>query len=100
MIIYTVYNTLYVSLQNFARNKHDYTINLIHTEIECNEKDLRLVDGNDVWDGEIGPARSFTIEGRVEICLNGVWGTVCGDGWDSKDTKTVCRQLNLATDCK
>ena len=46
------------------------------------------------------PAGSFTIEGRVEICLNGVWGTVCGIGWDSKDAKIVCRQLNLVTDCE
>jgi hypothetical protein len=43
--------------------------------------EVRLQDGTDISNG------------RVEICLNGVWGSVCNNSWDLKDASVVCTQL-------
>ena len=36
-------------------------------------------------------------EGRVEICLNGYWGTICSNGWNEKDAFVTCKQAGYDT---
>ena len=51
----------------------------------CSTGQLRLAGGN------------IANEGRVEICLNNVWGTVCDDSWRNVEAAVVCQQLGYNT---
>ena len=52
----------------------------------CQNGDVRLVGSSD------------PLRGRVEVCVNQTWGTICEDFWDTNDTSVVCRQLGFAAE--
>ncbi len=49
----------------------------------CSENAVRLADGAD------------SAQGRVEICRDGDWRSICFDSWDFNDAQVVCRQLGF-----
>ena len=49
--------------------------------VQCEDGDVRLVEGESER------------EGRVEVCINKRWGSICSDGWSNEDATTVCIQL-------
>ena len=49
----------------------------------CTTGDIRLIGG-----------RTLT-EGRIEICIEHVWGYICDNEWDVTDANIVCLQLGL-----
>ncbi len=50
----------------------------------CDDEEIRLVGGTQAT------------EGRVEICLDETWGTVCDDMWTSVDAQVACRYLGFS----
>ena len=38
----------------------------------------------------------FRRYGRVEICINQAWNTICDLHWDNNDASVVCRQLGFS----
>ena len=57
---------------------------LTNDRMECSTGSVQLVGGKS------------ESEGRIEVCLNGRWGTVCDNGWDNQDVQVVCRQLGFS----
>ena len=40
------------------------------------------------------------LEGRVEILIGGVWGTICDNTWNDEAATVTCRQLGYPTEGK
>ena len=39
---------------------------------------------------------SYSTIGIVSLCINGTWGTICGDKWDNNDASVVCKHLGYS----
>ena len=52
----------------------------------CTNGETRLMDG---------VTTPTMVDGRLEVCINNAWGTVCGDGmFDVSEAEVACSTLN------
>ena len=58
---------------------------LSFTTAPCTNGDIRIQGGSNRY------------EGRVEICNNNQWGTVCDDSWGTLEARVACRQLGFSS---
>ena len=65
---------------------HNYTA--VTVGILCHDGDVRLANGRQ------------PNEGRVEVCFNETWGTICNYispwGWNISEADVVCKQLGYS----
>ena len=47
----------------------------------CTTGELRLVGGSEIY------------EGRLEVCINQLWGSVCRSSFSTSDIQVACRDL-------
>ena len=62
-------------------------------DIACHDGDVRLVNGRE------------PNEGRVEVCFNETWGTICDHispygNWNQSEADVVCKQLGYPGACE
>ena len=58
-----------------------YVLKCITEPEGCTEGSIRLSGGD------------IEQEGIPEVCVNGVWGSICDSGWSSIDGQVICREL-------
>ena len=76
---------MYVNNTCTCMNK-EYVMSVITEEItDCVDGDIRLIGGQS------------ELEGTLEVCLNGTWGSVCDDYWGYEETGIVCHQLGYTS---
>lgn len=53
---------------------------------DCEDNTVRLVDG-------VVNLTTQTMNGRLEICINNAWGSICNNSFRVLDAEVACHQL-------
>ena len=82
------------SLINCSHKQEGYCHYTSFVRVKCDGDESDEDDSDECTDNDVRIAGSLNAtEGRVEVCLSDVWGTVCGNKWDEIGARVVCRQL-------
>ena len=65
-------------------HSHGISLILLCNTTACSNGEIRLEGGSSLY------------EGRVEICRNQQWGSVCDNSWTNVDATVVCRHLGYS----
>ena len=76
------------TLRNVLHSVH----NLFILECECCNCCTGCIHG----DIRLVGTGTSSSRGRVEVCVNSQWGTVCSDLWNTVDAQVTCRQLGYS----
>ena len=81
---------------NYQCQNHYYDAAVV-----CERKQLDLLNEISIvlapcTNGTVRLRGGGTLYGRVEVCVNEVWGTICSDFWDYEDASVVCNQLGYS----
>ena len=82
----------YVRMYTYTRMHNACVLyTTLYTLTACDDWDLRLVNGST----QVNNPQPQ--EGRVEICFNNTYGSICHNQWNDNDAEVVCRQLGYST---
>ena len=76
-VLQSTNDALYTTVNHCAK----LSVISILIAVPCREGDIRLA------------VSGYSGTGRLEVCVNSTWGTICSNSWESTAASVSCREL-------